>query len=371
MQSSFRRAIGLAAVAILGLSALPSPPVAAQSKNPIQAAKDAFKRAREEQERAKGQQPPPTASQPAQPSSGAVPVAAASAQAPTAGDCCSPDAIQRLAASLGFVDIVGVKLGMTPQQAIAAIKTSNAKLKIDVVGTDITVAGRDLAPEPQWLIAHTVTATNPVFFHQPDGTAESIAIELTMPRGGPQLVGKIMRWVSFATSAPVAATNLIDALKQKYGATESLDDSQHLFWVFDASGKQVKWPTNREDLRPCVPGAPQIGFPFEIRGGQVDFSPGRRFNRVSTDMTSVVDGNQFLAAERSSKCAPYTWVQAVDLGSNLLRSQPQRGDMWVSLQSPALLRNAQAAANAFLRQADEGARRQQEDAASKRAAPKL
>jgi hypothetical protein len=45
--------------------------------------------------------------------------------------------------------------------------------------------------------------------------------------------------------------------------------------------------------------------------------------------------------------------------------------MWVSLQSPALLRSAQAAANVFLRQADEGARRQQEDAASKRAAPKL
>ena len=74
MQTSFRRAIGLAAVS-------------AQSRNPIQAAKDAFKKAREEQERAKGQQPPPTASQPAQPPSGAASVAAAPAQAPNAGDC--------------------------------------------------------------------------------------------------------------------------------------------------------------------------------------------------------------------------------------------------------------------------------------------
>jgi hypothetical protein len=68
MQTSFRRAIGLAAVAVVGLWALSSPPMAAQSRNPIQAAKDAFKKAREEQERAKGQQPPPpTASQPAPP----------------------------------------------------------------------------------------------------------------------------------------------------------------------------------------------------------------------------------------------------------------------------------------------------------------
>jgi hypothetical protein len=87
---------------------------------------------------------------------------------------------------------------------------------------------------------------------------------------------------------------------------------------------------------------------------------------VSTDSTSVeYDG------ERSGKCPPYTWLEAFELSSNLVQRQPQKGDMRISLQNPALLRNAKAAANAFLKQADDAARRQQEDAASKRTAPKL
>ena len=366
MQTSFRRAIGLAAVAFVGLWALSSPPMAAQSRNPIQAAKDAFKKAREEQERAKGQQPPPpTASQPAPPPSAAPPIAAAGAQAPNTGDCCSPEAIRRLAASLGFVDIVGIKLGMTPEQAIAAIKASNAGLRVDVLKTKVVIAGKEMPPERQWVIAHTVAPRNPVFFHQPDGTAESITLELTTPRGGPEVVGEIMRFVNFPNTAPVAATNLVEAVRQKYGATESFDNGLNRYWVFDESGKQVKW-TTKEDLQMCVPNAPHVGFPFEMRGGQEDPSSGRLYQEVSTTSTSVeYDG------ERSAKCPPYTWVEAFELGSNLVRSQPQMIQMWISLQNPALLRNAKAAAHAFLKQADDAARRQQEDAASKRTAPKL
>ena len=88
-----------------------------------------------------------------------------------------------------------------------------------ILNTDVVAAGQKLPPEPRWLIAHTGA---------PDGSAESIAVEFTMPHGAPQVVGKIVRWVSFANNAPVAVPNLIDALKKKYGATESLDDNGHL-----------------------------------------------------------------------------------------------------------------------------------------------
>jgi len=366
MQTSCRRAVGLAAVVLAGLWTMSSSPIAAQSRNPIQAAKDAFKKAREEQERAKGQQPPPTPpSQPAQPSSAAAPPSAGAPQPSDAGDCCSPEAIRNLAASLGFVDIVGVKLGMTPEQAIAAIKASNASLRVDVLNTDVVIAGKQMPPERQWVIAHTVAPRNPVFFHQPDGTAESITLELTTPRGGPQVVGKIMRWVSFANTAPVAATNLVEALRQKYGATESFENGLNKYWVFDESGKQVRW-TTRADLQMCVPFSPNVGFPFDMRGGQDDPSSGRLYSRLSTDSTIVADDG-----ERSAKCPPYTWVEAFELGSNVVRSQPQKAEMWITLQNSALLRKAQVAAHAFLKQADDAARRQQEDAASKRTAPKL
>jgi hypothetical protein len=79
--------------------------VTAQSKNPIQAAKDAYKKAREEQQAKKPQQPPPQTSQPSNPAN----TSAAPPEA-TSGDCCSPDALRKIASSAGFLDIVGIKL---------------------------------------------------------------------------------------------------------------------------------------------------------------------------------------------------------------------------------------------------------------------
>jgi len=52
----------------------------------------------------------------------ALDLASADAQVASPGDCCSPAAMKQIATSLGFIDIVGIKLGMTPQEAVAAIK---------------------------------------------------------------------------------------------------------------------------------------------------------------------------------------------------------------------------------------------------------
>jgi len=49
------------------------------------------------------------------------------------GDCCSPDTMKHIAGSVGFIDIAGIKLGMTPEQAFAAVKAFNPKLKIDII----------------------------------------------------------------------------------------------------------------------------------------------------------------------------------------------------------------------------------------------
>jgi hypothetical protein len=354
MRASAPRSLALAVFALTLIVIGTSRPTIAQSKNPIQAAKDAFKKAQEEQ-RAKTGQPTPA------PQPGAAKPASAAA-APALGDCCTAAAIQKLAGTLGFVDIVGIKLGMTPEEAIAAIKASNPKLKIDILRTEVVAGGQRLTPEPRWIIAHTGA---------PDGTAESIGIELTMPHGAPQVVGKIVRWVQFANTAPVAAPNLVDAMKKKYGATESLDDNGNLYWVFDASGKQVK--LSKGEQGQCVPGAYDIGFPMDIRVGQNDVPTQNLYApATSAQFTNVAeDSNSQLRPERYVKCAPYTWIEGANLGSTILGRQAQWNNMIVMLQSPALLRNGAAASYAVLKAADDAAVKKQEDDANRRGAPKL
>src|SRR6185312_14983170 len=125
---------------------------AAQIQNPLKAAKDAYNKAKQQQQQ---QQPNHTQSPPLpQPQA----AAAASSSAVPSGDCCSPDVMKKTAASLTFLDILGVKVGMTPEQAFAAIKASDPKLKIDIVQARVEPgdAPQTFKRFPQFALAHTV-----------------------------------------------------------------------------------------------------------------------------------------------------------------------------------------------------------------------
>src|SRR5688572_8948570 len=98
-------------------------PLAGQSRNPIQAARDAINAARQQP-----QNPPAQNQRGAQPSN---PTAASNTPASPTGDCCSPNALKELAGVNGKLDILGIKLGMTLDEATAVIKAANPKLKIE------------------------------------------------------------------------------------------------------------------------------------------------------------------------------------------------------------------------------------------------
>src|SRR5262249_27314238 len=100
---------------------------AAQFQNPIQAAKDAYNKSKQDRQQQQKQQSQAPQSRPQTTSSGSQPVAA------SGDDCCTPEAMKKVAASIGFVDIVGIKLGMTPKEAVAAVKAYNPNLKIETL----------------------------------------------------------------------------------------------------------------------------------------------------------------------------------------------------------------------------------------------
>lgn len=323
-------------------------PVTAQIKNPIQAAKDAFKKAREEEEAKRARQPP----RPQQP----APVSAAAAGAATA-DCCSPESLNKLAASVGFIDIVGVKLGMTLEQAVAALKV-NPKLVIDIHDMEITAGGKTVR-RPRLILAHLPAASrNPEAWGNLDGSHEAIGVQLTPPPG-PMVVEMISRYVSFASNAPVAASTLLDALRKKYGPESEDQGLVQLNWIFDTTGKLTSPPAELQ--RRCLQG--QMG---EIRGGGGDNQPGKLaagFNEYTPRFGQFPGFDEY-----SAKCASY-----VTLTAQILHRSPteQVGDIWTTLHSVGLRHNSLALAAAFIKRENENLLKQQEDAAAKRGAPKL
>jgi hypothetical protein len=163
----------------------------------------------------------------------------AQAPSPAVGD---PDAMKKIAATVpGNLDILGIKLGMTPQQATAAIKAANPNLKIEILNTRLQRPGiPNFTRVPRWIVAHNLGATPNSFFRK-DGSAEVIGIEFTTPPGH-SVVAKIVRQVTFPTDQPVMASNLIEALDKKYGEDQ----------VFpDGSGSSTRRASRSP--RPCHP----------------------------------------------------------------------------------------------------------------------
>src|SRR5215813_1239456 len=279
----------------------------------------------------------------------------------TSSECCNPEAMKKIAASLVYLDIVGIKLGMSPQEAFTAVKTHNPSLKLDVINARLqhpTAPQGTFVKVPEWMIAHSIRAGVPNSFYEADGSAESIGLEFTTPPN-PPLVAKAARYVQFPSGKPVLVGTLLDALHKKYGP-ENFALNGNLVWVFDANGKQLtRFLTQAE--KGCDPGNYVWDFPGQdIRG--VSGSDGA----ISLTENEMEEFN--VRYERHAACTPLTFVVATNL--DLPPNSPVT-QMMVVILSPALLRNSQQATHDWLQAELDGKTKQEDDAAKKRSAPKL
>ncbi len=153
-------------------------------------------------------------------------------------DCCTPAITAKIAAAAGYVDIVGIKLGMPAQQALDLIKADNPAFntlldKRDVDLQFATTRVRSDGPKKQWVFAiQSTTAPNET------GGAESIQADLTLPPTT-QVIEYLSRGVTFPKNATPTVDNVIAGLKKKYGAPTWSQPigSPELHWVFDAQGQ--------------------------------------------------------------------------------------------------------------------------------------
>ena len=365
MRTAILRHVGIVVGVLAAVAIFSAPPLGAQSKNPITAAREALKKAKEQQqhEKEKAQQPPP-----APPTQAAAPQAAAP-QADAPGDCCSPEALTKIASSAGFIDIVGIKLGMTPEQAFAAVKAFNPQMKIDIVKTRVESpdAPGQYTAVPQYAVAHTVGKppypNYPVPFRLADGSADVIVIEFTLPPS-PPLVGKVVRETTFPLGQPVVASNLVEALHKKYGQ-ELMSDSG-LVWVFDAAGKPITRPLQGPE-RFCAHSNPFDGFGWG--GGGLMPTP-EDLMRDSPIQISLSTTGEQESTERSAACRGVTFAASRTLGEATPRNQ-QMTFMTTTIHSGALLYGSRKAVHDWLQAKADAKAKQQEDAAKSRSAPKL
>ena len=141
------------------------------------------------------------------------------------------------------LDVAGVKIGMSMNDAIAALKADNSKFYINVVSHQWEGFSAPLHP---FVLAQS-TGDKP-------GDSENISLLFTMAPG-PEQVWGIDRLCGYRADNRSSAANVVAALRKKYGM-ESVPpgpslQTQNLAWVFDESGSLLPEAKARQALATC------------------------------------------------------------------------------------------------------------------------
>src|ERR1700756_4971305 len=120
----------------------------------------------------------------------------------------TPQGTNALAASAGFIDILGIKLGMPAEQALATLKANYPSSKISLARTaDYESAWYNVErenPSHKWVFKIDV---------DPNGPGDKISVGLSLPPST-QVVHAVGR-ESFLKE-PVAVENIVAGLRKKY-----------------------------------------------------------------------------------------------------------------------------------------------------------
>jgi len=166
----------------------------------------------------------------------------------------TPQGTNALATSAGFIDILGIKLGMPAEQALATLKASNPASKITLERTpDYESAWFNVErenPNHKWVFKIDVN---------PNGAGDQIVVGLSLPPSK-QVVQSIGRQTNL--KEPVAVENIVAALRKKYGEetygtgykVNVFDGAtaKNFMWVYDAQGNRVKPAAITENAARCT-----------------------------------------------------------------------------------------------------------------------
>jgi hypothetical protein len=138
------------------------------------------------------------------------------------------------------LDVVGIRLGMPVTEAMDRLKSQRPALDIKTLSMRIDELG---AGPNVWLIsAETGSDRNGGL----DGS-DRYWIGVTVPPNTPS-VWAVWRFVRYGKGKKLARSNVLDALREKYGRETYNLNEQQLFWAWDAQGA----PLTAEQARECA-----------------------------------------------------------------------------------------------------------------------
>lgn len=294
--------------------------VGLQAQNPITAAREAYRKAqekaRQQQEEARRQQGQPSPSQPAAqpgrpPQTQQVPQAAAPAQAPQG----TAETTQKIAGSLGYLDVAGIKLGMPLANTMALLKSINPRFQvrpqIDIIWP-LDRSNTAAQPPPD---APKSTSSVNAESQDGKGNVETFELSFASHPNAPIVIG-IHRKLGWAPNTGPDIDGLVDDLRKKYGPEslithQTTNNSQReitLRWYYDPSGLKLQGNLAQQPTSNCtvvVAGAPGLCGTLVVLDAAVQ-APGNGV--VSTLMLGV--GSHPLAD--SARAATADYLKAVE-----------------------------------------------------------
>jgi hypothetical protein len=175
----------------------------------------------------------------------------------------TPQGTNALATSAGFVDILGIKLGMPAEEALALLKanypTSQIKLQRTTDYESVWYKVERENPNHQWVFEIDVT---------PKVSGDNITVTLSLPPSK-QVVTSVGRSTEF--NEPVAVENIVAGLRKKYGQETYGPDyrmgeipalfdgmQEQLLWFYDLQGNRVKPDAVTANAPQCTLNIPAV-----------------------------------------------------------------------------------------------------------------
>jgi hypothetical protein len=140
--------------------------------------------------------------------------------------------------SRGLPDVVGFHTGMPVQEAYSQLKAYDRKAHIDVDSVPIP----QISDKP---IAYELTLSE----FGTDSSPEAVQVGITLPPGK-QTVWRIARRLTAAPGKEMSRTNLIAALRKKYGPEHYSGGGSVLVWLFNQDGARAT--ENQPPASPCA-----------------------------------------------------------------------------------------------------------------------
>jgi hypothetical protein len=263
----------------------------------------------------------------------------------------TPEATAKIAANAGFLDVVGVKLGLPLKAAVDAVKAHNPNLKLE------PQAKLEFEALPGVVMTPVIASTKNVS-QASDPGAEYLGLLLTYAPNEAFVYG-VWRdfWFTKQESRPPVDT-ILAGMRKKYGPESVRYENTRLLWLFDAQKQQVMGPKAKDIWQKC--------------GGHwmtgASYDQGQILRQVTRGYYSVSDGRD----EHGGICHSHSLIQAIYSADQPPgASQPLIMNVKVSASNHQLEASGVTATNVLLtREANKLAEKRKEEAA-KRAGPKF